>query len=422
MSSIVIIGLQWGDEGKGKIVDSLTQRSDAVVRFQGGHNAGHTITVDGKQHILHLLPSGVLHEKVVCLIANGVVVSPRALLHEVQELTETGIDIRSRLYLSAACPLVLECHRLLDEAREAYSGTRAIGTTANGIGPAYEDKIARRALRVADLSDKTNFKSRLKSLFEYHNFILKHYYRYRTADFQEEYDFIKDHRDEILPWLSIIPEQLRRLRDQAANILFEGAQGVLLDVDHGTYPYVTSSNTIAGNVTCGTGIPLQAIDCVLGVAKAYVTRVGNGPFPTELHDEVGKHLSVQGHETGATTGRARRCGWFDAVALRQSIQINGVSNLCLTKIDVLTGLDSLRICVRYANHDNPFNNPLADYQPEYIELPGWTQSIRGVRSYEDLPTAAQRYVEQIEAIIGIPIDIISTGPGREENIVRSFLF
>lgn len=422
MSSIAIVGLQWGDEGKGKIVDSLTERSDAVVRFQGGHNAGHTITVDGKQHILHVLPSGVLHEGVECLIANGVVVSPRALLDEVQALTSTGIDIASRLYVSGACPLVLECHRLLDEAREANSTDRAIGTTANGIGPAYEDKVARRALRFADLADKTNLEARLKSLFEYHNFLLEHYYHYQTADFQEELDFIKTHCDEMLSWVSAIPERLHKLRQRKANILFEGAQGALLDVDHGTYPYVTSSNTIAGNISCGAGVPLQAVDRVLGVAKAYVTRVGNGPFPTELSNEIGKHLSVQGKEKGATTGRARRCGWFDAVALRQAIQMNGVSNLCLTKIDVLTGLASLRICVRYANHNNPFNDPLADYQPEYIELPGWTESIRGIRSYEELPSAAQRYIERIEIIIGIPIDIISTGPGREENIVRSFLF
>ena len=418
MTCIVVVGLQWGDEGKGKIVDHLSKYSDAVVRFQGGHNAGHTIYVDEKQHILHLLPSGVLHESIECFICSGVVVSLRALLEEVQGLSSTGIELDSRLRISAACPLVLECHRLLDEARERHHGKSAIGTTAKGIGPAYEDKAARRAIRLGDLHDWDHFTEQMEGLFEYHNFVLKHYYHHATADCSKELEFIHENKDKFISWTVSISDYLHRLVQKKANILFEGAQGTLLDIDHGTYPYVTSSNTIAANASCSAGMAAQDIDSVLGISKAYTTRVGNGPFPTELDDEIGEYLSVNGKETGATTGRNRRCGWLDAVALKQAIKINGVNYLCLTKIDVLTGLEKLRICDNY----DFISNDLSKCKPRYIELEGWTEPVRGITRYEDLPSPVRRYIECIEQLTGVPIDMISTGPGREENIVRKNVF
>ena len=420
MTCAVVVGLQWGDEGKGKIVDYLTRYSDAVVRFQGGHNAGHTIYFNDKQHILHLLPSGVLHEDIECLICGGAVVSLRALLDEVQELGNVGIEISSRLHISDACPLVLECHRLIDKARERHRKKSAIGTTAKGIGPAYEDKMARRALRLGDLSDWDAFTKQATELYEYHNFVLKHYYQYPTADCSEELEFIYEHKDKFISWTAPVSDHLHRLIQQKANILFEGAQGTLLDIDHGTYPYVTSSNTIASNASCSAGIAMQNIDCVLGISKAYATRVGNGPFLTELDNEIGEHLSMHGKERGATTGRARRCGWLDAVALKRAIKINGVNYLCLTKIDVLTGLEKLCICDRY-NADS-ISSDLSKCKPHYMELEGWAEPVRGITRYQDLPNQAQRYIECIEQLTGISIDMVSTGPGREENIVRKAMF
>ena len=418
MTCVVVVGLQWGDEGKGKIVDRLTRHSDAVVRFQGGHNAGHTIYVDGKQHILHLLPSGVLHENIECLICSGVVVSLRALLEEMQGLNAIGIEADSRLRISGACPLVLECHRLLDEARERRRGKSAIGTTAKGIGPAYEDRAARRAVRLGDLQNWNAFVEQTEELFEYHNFVLKHYYQSPTADCAEELEFIYEHKDKFISWTVSVSDRLHHLVGQEANILFEGAQGTLLDIDHGTYPYVTSSSTIAANASCSAGMAAQDIGHVLGISKAYTTRVGNGPFPTELDDEVGEYLSTHGKEKGATTGRDRRCGWLDAVALKRAIKINGVDYLCLTKIDVLTGLQKLRICDSY----DPSSNDLSQCKPHYIELEGWTETIRGITRYQDLPSQARHYIECIEQLTDVPVDMVSTGPGREENIVRKNIF
>ena len=418
MTCVVVVGLQWGDEGKGKIVDYLTGHSDAVVRFQGGHNAGHTIYVDGKQHILHLLPSGILHKNIKCFICSGVVVSLRALLQEIQELNAIGIEVGSRLRISDACPLVLECHRLLDKARERRRGKSAIGTTAKGIGPAYEDRVARRAVRLGDLQNWDTFTKQTEELFEYHNFVLKHYYQSPTANCAEELAFIHEHKDKFISWTVLVSDHLYRLVKQKTNILFEGAQGTLLDIDHGTYPYVTSSNTIAANASCSAGMAAQDVDHVLGITKAYTTRVGNGPFPTELDGGVGEYLSTHGKEKGATTGRDRRCGWLDAVALKRAIKINGVDYLCLTKIDVLTGLKKLRICDNY----DPTSNDLSKCKPHYIELEGWTETICGITRYQDLPSQARHYIECVEQLTGVPVDMVSTGPGREENIVRRNIF
>ena len=418
MTCVVVVGLQWGDEGKGKIVDQLTEHSNVVARFQGGHNAGHTIYVDGKRHILHLLPSGILHKNIECLICSGVVVSLQALLEEIQELNAIGIEVGSRLRIADACPLVLECHRLLDVARERRRGKSAIGTTAKGIGPAYEDRAARRAVRLGDLQNWDAFVKQTEELFEYHNFILKHYYQSPTANCTAELEFIHQHRDKFVSLTTSISEHLHHLVKQKTNILFEGAQGTLLDIDHGTYPYVTSSSTIAANASCSAGIAAQDIDHVLGITKAYTTRVGNGPFPTELNDEVGEYLSTHGKEKGATTGRDRRCGWLDAVALKQAIKINGADYLCLTKIDVLTGLQKLRICDGY----DPMSNDLSKCKPHYVELEGWTETLRSITRYQDLPSQVQHYIECIEQLTGISIDMVSTGPGREENIVRKNIF
>ena len=414
MTCAVVVGLQWGDEGKGKIVDHLTQYADAVVRFQGGHNAGHTIYVDDKQHILHLLPSGILHNNIECFICSGAVVSLRALLEEVQELSAIGVEVSSQLHISDACPLVLECHHLLDKAREQRRGQSAIGTTAKGIGPAYEDKVARRALRFGDIARWDYFAEQMTELFEYHNFVLANYYQHPTADCSKELDFIAEHKEKLISWSASTSDQLHQLQQQKANILFEGAQGAMLDIDHGTYPYVTSSNTIAANASCSAGMAMQDFDYVMGISKAYATRVGNGPFPTELDNEIGAHLSTHGKEKGATTGRLRRCGWLDTVALKQAIKINGVNYLCLTKIDVLTGLEKLCICDNY----NTRNSDLSKCTPHYIELDGWDEPVRGITRYEDLPSQAQNYIECVEQLVDIPIDMISTGPGREENIVR----
>jgi len=421
--NVVVLGTQWGDEGKGKIVDLLTDRASAVVRFQGGHNAGHTLVIDGEKTVLHLIPSGILRDNVQCLIGNGVVLSPEALLKEMAELEARGVPVRERLKISPACPLILPYHIALDQAREAKRGFEKIGTTGRGIGPAYEDKVARRGLRLGDLQEEHRFARKLKEVMEYHNFALQHYYHVEPLDYQRVLDDTLKMAVSILPMMADITTLLHAARKTDANIMFEGAQGSLLDIDHGTYPFVTSSNTTAGGTATGSGFGPLYLDYVLGITKAYTTRVGSGPFPTELFDDTGKHLAARGHEFGATTGRARRCGWFDAAALRTAVNINSVSGICLTKLDVLDGLETIRICVGYTCKDGkPLPNPIdaEDYEklvPQYEEVPGWSESTLGAKSLEDLPAAARAYIKKIEETVGAPIDIISTGPDRVETIV-----
>lgn len=421
--SVVILGSQWGDEGKGKVVDLLTERAQAVVRFQGGHNAGHTLVIGGKKTVLHLIPSGVLRDNVQCLIGNGVVLSPDALIKEMTELEAQGVPARERLMLSEACPLILSYHVALDQARELARGAAKIGTTGRGIGPAYEDKVARRAIRLEDIFHRERLASKLGEVLDFHNFVLRNYFNTTPVDFQQVLDQVLGQAEILAPMVGDVPNRLMKLRSQGANLMFEGAQGTLLDVDHGTYPFVTSSNTTAGGASTGTGVGPLDLDYVLGITKAYTTRVGGGPFPTELDDEVGTHLAVKGHEVGATTGRARRCGWFDAVALRRAVEINSISGICLTKLDVLDGLDRIRICVGYEVDGQPLQTaPLsaetyARCVPVYEEIAGWPGSTVGIRHLEDLPPAARRYIERIEALAGVPVDIISTGPDRDETIV-----
>lgn len=422
--SVVILGTQWGDEGKGKIVDLLTDRVACVVRFQGGHNAGHTLVIDGVKTALHLIPSGILRDNVKCLIGNGVVLAPDALLKEMAMLEERGVPVRERLRLSPACPLILPYHVALDKAREVARGKAAIGTTGRGIGPAYEDKVARRGLRLGDIFHRERFASKLGEVLDYHNFTLKHYYKADTLDFQQLLDETLEMGEQLKPMVADITEILHQHRISGDNILFEGAQGTLLDIDHGTYPFVTSSNTSAGGTATGSGFGPLYLDYVMGITKAYTTRVGSGPFPTELFDEVGDHLREKGHEFGTTTGRTRRCGWFDAVALRRAIQINSVSGLCLTKLDVLDGLDVIRICVGYedaaGNRIDAFPVDAADYdgiRPIYEEIAGWSESTFGIKEMDQLPANAIAYVKKLEEAVGAPIDIISTGPDRVETII-----
>jgi adenylosuccinate synthase len=426
--NVVVIGTQWGDEGKGKIVDLLTERAAAVARFQGGHNAGHTLVIAGHKTVLSLIPSGILREDSMCLIGNGVVVSLPALLSEADMLVERGVPVFARLRVSPACPLILPSHVALDRARERARGVNAIGTTGRGIGPAYEDKVSRRALRIADLFQRERLAAKLGEVLDLHNFMLRHYYGADTVDFQEVLDATLAQGERVKPLVDDVSLLLRNLHRAGKNILFEGAQGALLDVDLGTYPYVTSSNTTAGNAATGTGIGPRAFSYVLGIVKAYTTRVGSGPFPTELFDEYGEHLSRVGHEFGAVTGRRRRTGWFDAVALRRSILHNSVSGLCVTKLDVLDGLDVIRLCTGYrmrgAVSDEPplLADHYADCEPVYEDMPGWTESTVGVTKYAELPPAAQRYLERIEALAGVPLDIVSTGADREHTIVRRHPF
>ena len=421
--TVVVLGTQWGDEGKGKIVDLLTEQAEAVVRFQGGHNAGHTLVINGEKTVLHLIPSGILREGVTCYIGNGVVLSPEALLKEMNQLEASGVPVRQRLKLSPACPLILSYHVALDQAREIARGQAKIGTTGRGIGPAYEDKMARRGLRVADLLYPDQFAEKLKEVIEYHNFSLQHYYNVKPVDYAKVLDETQVMAHELVPMIDRVSDRLHEHYERGDHILFEGAQGSLLDIDHGTYPYVTSSNTTVGGASTGTGFGPLYLDYVLGITKAYTTRVGSGPFPTELDDENGRYLAKKGHEFGATTGRPRRCGWFDATAVRQAIQINSVSGLCLTKLDVLDGLETIRICVDYKNNDGKLITTPVDVQeyeslqPVYEELPGWSESTYGVKKLEDLPANALAYVKRIEKITGTPIDIISTGPDRVETIV-----
>ena len=422
--SVVILGTQWGDEGKGKIVDLLTDRVACVVRFQGGHNAGHTLVIDGVKTALHLIPSGILRDNVKCLIGNGVVLAPDALLREMAMLEERGVPVRERLRLSPACPLILPYHVALDKAREAARGKAAIGTTGRGIGPAYEDKVARRGLRLGDVFHRERFASKLGEVLDYHNFTLKHYYKEDTLDFQKLLDETLEMGEQLKPMVADVTEILHQHRLAGDNILFEGAQGTLLDIDHGTYPFVTSSNTSAGGTATGSGFGPLFLDYVMGITKAYTTRVGSGPFPTELFDEVGDHLRERGHEFGTTTGRTRRCGWFDAVALRRAMQINSVTGLCLTKLDVLDGLDVIRICIGYqdekGNRIDAFPVDAADYdgiEPIYEEIAGWKDSTFGAKCMEDLPANAVAYVKKLEEAVGAPIDIISTGPDRNETMI-----
>ena len=421
--NVVVIGTQWGDEGKGKVVDLLTDRAAAVVRFQGGHNAGHTLVIDGEKTVLHLIPSGILRHNVQCFIGNGVVLEPHALLQEVIGLEERGVPVRERLHISPACPLILPYHVQLDLAREEARGSQKIGTTGRGIGPAYEDKAARRGVRLGDLYYWQAFAAKLSEVMEYHNFMLEHYYKSQPVDFAETLDQCAAVAEQIQPMVRDIVPMLHELREAGESILFEGAQGALLDVDLGTYPFVTSSNTTAGGTAVGSGFGPRYLDYVLGITKAYSTRVGSGPFPTELFDGTGKRLAERGHEFGSTTGRPRRCGWFDAVALRQAVQINSISGLCLTKLDVLDGLEEIKICTGYEQSDGDSGTPrfaseyYAEIKPIYQSVPGWQDSTLGIQRYEELPANARAYLEKITQTVGAPIDIISTGPDRAETIV-----
>ena len=421
--NVVVLGTQWGDEGKGKIVDLLTDQAGAVVRFQGGHNAGHTLVIEGEKTILHLIPSGILRENVACLIGNGVVLSPEAALKEIGELEAKGVPVRDRLKISPACPLILPYHVALDQARESKRGNEKIGTTGRGIGPAYEDKAGRRGLRLGDLQDEQRFTRKLRDVMEYHNFFLEKYYQVEPLNVDKVLTESLEMGSELLPMMDDVTSLLHEYRKAGTNIMFEGAQGSLLDIDHGTYPFVTSSNTTAGGTATGSGFGPLYLDYVLGITKAYTTRVGSGPFPTELFDATGEYLAKRGHEFGATTGRPRRCGWFDAVALRTAVNINSISGLCLTKLDVLDGLETISICVGYTSKDGKsVSNPMDsdDYEglvPVYEEVPGWSESTLGAKTLDELPEAARSYIRKIEQVVGAPIDIISTGPDRVETIV-----
>lgn len=421
--NVVILGTQWGDEGKGKVVDLLTNQAQAVVRFQGGHNAGHTLVINDQRTILRLIPSGILRDEVMCFIGNGVVLSIPALLEEFKELENKGIPVTKRLRISEACTLLLPYHVALDKARESSLGKVAIGTTGRGIGPAYEDKVARRSLRVSDLFDKDYFAAKLKEIADYHNFILTQYYHQDAIDYGTVLDQMFSAADIILPLVVDVSGELMTLQKKQANLLFEGAQGSLLDIDLGTYPYVTSSNTTAGAVATGSGFGPLFLDYVLGITKAYTTRVGAGPFPTELHDDTGKEIAQRGNEFGSVTGRPRRCGWLDIVALRRSVQINSISGFCLTKLDVLDQLPVIKICTHYKYDDQevailPMDaRILGKCIPIYEEMPGWQESTFGVKTLDDLPEKAKAYIKRIEELLEIPIDIISTGPDRNQTII-----
>ncbi|MGD9943519.1 MAG: adenylosuccinate synthase [Burkholderiaceae bacterium] len=421
--NVVVIGTQWGDEGKGKVVDWLTETAKGVVRFQGGHNAGHTLVIGGRKQVLRLIPSGILRDGVTCYIGNGVVVSPTALLQEIDELETAGLSVRSRLRVSQSATLILPYHVALDQAREARRGDAKIGTTGRGVGPAYEDKVARRGLRVGDLGDEKLFRERLEEVLDLHNFTLQHYLKAQPLDPKQVADDALTLGQRIAPMVADVPALLSQAMARGEALLFEGAQGALLDVDHGTYPYVTSSNCVAGAASAGAGVAPQSLHYVLGIVKAYTTRVGGGPFPTELSDDVGKHLATVGKEFGSVTGRPRRCGWFDAPALKRSIQINGISGLVVTKLDVLDGLKTVKLCTAYRSGGQtldllPFGaDAVADCQPVYEELPGWSESTVGVRDWSALPANAQRYLQRLAEVAGAPIDMVSTGPDRDETIL-----
>jgi adenylosuccinate synthase len=426
--NVVVIGTQWGDEGKGKLVDWLTDHAQGVVRFQGGHNAGHTLVIGGHKTVLHLIPSGILRDGVTCYIGNGVVLSPEALLKEIEELEAAGIEVRGRVKISEACPLILPYHVAIDVAREAAKGDAKIGTTGRGIGPAYEDKVARRALRVQDLLVAKRFEAKLAELLDFHNFVLTKYLTAPPVDFAEVRDAALSLAPQLAPMVADVPRALYDAHRAGKSLLFEGAQGSLLDIDHGTYPFVTSSNCVAGAAAAGAGVGPGMLHYVLGITKAYTTRVGSGPFPTELADAIGEHLRARGNEFGATTGRPRRCGWFDSAALKRSIQINGLSGLCVTKLDVLDGMDAVKLCIGYTVDGERTDllpagaEDAARCEPVYEDLPGWSESTVGVRRFEDLPRNARAYLERIEQTCGISVDMISTGPDRDETIVRRHPF
>lgn len=432
--NVVVLGSQWGDEGKGKIVDLLTDRAAAVVRFQGGHNAGHTLVIGDEKTVLHLIPSGILRDNVMCLIGNGVVLSPDALFKELAELEARGIPASKRIGISEACPLILPYHIALDQAREIARGKAAIGTTGRGIGPCYEDKVSRRGIRLADLKDLEKFKEKLAGVMEYHNFTLKNYFKQDEVDYQTVLDGVLSYREKLLSLIADVPGTIHALRQQGKSIMFEGAQGTLLDIDQGTYPFVTSSNTTAGGACTGSGIGPKDLDYILGITKAYTTRVGAGPFPTELFDDdkddpgIGQHLATVGHEVGATTGRDRRCGWFDAVALRRAAQINSLTGLCITKLDVLDGLKTIRMCASYDYQGENLHMPpmgadaIEQCQPVYESMPGWSESTVGVKNLHNLPENAKNYLKRLEEMVGVPVDIVSTGPERDETIVLNHPF
>jgi adenylosuccinate synthase len=422
--NVIVLGTQWGDEGKGKIVDLLTEQADAVVRFQGGHNAGHTLIINGEKTVLHLVPSGILREGVQCLIGNGVVIEPESLLKEITQLEKAGVAVGPRLRISRAAPVIMPYHILLDQLREKARGGDPIGTTGRGIGPAYEDKVARRGLRMGDLLDPNRLQKLLKTVLEYHNFVIEHYFKAEPLPFEPVYQQALAWGEQLKDNIADVTEELHGLQQAGKSLLLEGAQGSLLDIDHGTYPYVTSSNTTAGNAATGTGLGPTDLDYVLGITKAYTTRVGSGPFPTELFDEHGKLLAERGVEFGATTGRPRRCGWLDLVALKRANQINGVTGLCITKLDVLDAFDEIKLCTEYRDHSGqpmPFPMSTSAWKavtPHYISVPGWQTETRGITRWNDLPAAAQQFVKTIEEHTGRPAHIISTGPDRSENIIR----
>jgi adenylosuccinate synthase len=423
--NVVVIGAQWGDEGKGKIVDLLTDRVAAVARFQGGHNAGHTLKVNGKKTILRLIPSGILHPHVTAFIGNGVVLSPQALLDEIAELEQAGVQVRSRLRISDLCPLILPYHVALDQARESAKGASKIGTTGRGIGPAYEDKVARRALRVQDLLAPDRFATKLKEVLDFHNFVLQHYFKVAAVDYQSTLDQALKLGEQLRPMIADVPHELNALIASGKQVLFEGAQAALLDIDHGTYPYVTSSNCLAGQATLGAGVGPGQLHYVLAIAKAYATRVGSGPFPTELEDATGERLRTRGNEFGSVTGRPRRCGWFDAAALKRSVELNGVSGICITKLDVLDGLDTVRVAVAYNVNGQRRDvlpcgsDALEQCEAIYEDHPGWQESTLGIKSYDQLPQNAKLYLRRLEQLVGTKIAIVSTGPDRTETIVLS---
>ena len=423
-----MIGTQWGDEGKGKIVDWLTEQVSGVVRFQGGHNAGHTLVVNGKKTILRLIPSGILHPKVTCYIGNGVVLSPSALLSEIDELQAGGVDVESRLKISLACPLILPFHVALDQAREAAKGDAKIGTTGRGIGPAYEDKVARRAIRLLDLTQPSGLKTKLADAMALHNFVLEHHLKAAPISVEQVYQDLMAMAPRLLKMSADVPQLLYEVGQRGENLLFEGAQGSLLDIDHGTYPYVTSSNCVAGAAGAGAGVGPSKLHYVLGITKAYATRVGSGPFPTEQVNEVGQGLAKRGNEFGSVTGRPRRCGWFDAAALRRSMQINGVSGLCITKLDVMDGMSEVKLGVGYDTPAGrcdvlPFGaDAVAQCTPIYETMPGWSGSTQGVRQWADLPPQAQRYLNRLSEVVGAPIAMVSTGADRDDTILLDHPF
>ena len=426
--NVVVIGTQWGDEGKGKIVDWLTDHVEAVVRFQGGHNAGHTLVINGKKTIVRLIPSGIMHPGKKCFIGNGVVVSPEAIMKEIGELEAAGLDVRGRLRISEAAPLILPHHVALDAARERAKGESKIGTTGRGIGPAYEDKVARRAIRIQDLYARERFAAKLGEVLDYHNFVLKNYFKADIVDFQKTLDDTLALGEKLRPMVADVSAEINAIIASGKSILFEGAQAALLDIDHGTYPFVTSSNCVAGQAAAGAGVGPRQLHYILGVAKAYATRVGGGPFPTELDDEVGEHLRARGNEFGAVTGRPRRCGWFDAAALKRAVQLNGLTGLCITKLDVLDGLDVIRLAVGYKVRGEKRDilpvgaEALAICEPIYEDFPGWKESTVGVKAFDQLPANARTYLKRLEQLAGAPVVLISTGPDREETIVLQHPF